>query len=101
MYVWDEACYRTLHIYIKIYIYIYIKIFPLAIGDFRISADRVEFHFSSENNTYTVSEYQQWDRCQIRLKVGHNKPTHGHYMSREQPTTCEVCGEDTLNTLKK
>ena len=48
----------------------------------------------------TVSENRQWDRYPTRLRIGHIKLTHGHYMSSEQPPTCEDCGEDTPLTIK-
>ena len=49
---------------------------------------------------HAVSENRQWDRCPTRLRIGHIKLTHGHYKSREQPPTCEDCGEDTPVTKK-
>ena len=48
----------------------------------------------------TVCENRQWERCLTRLRIGHSKLTHGHYMSREQPPICEDCGEDTPLTIK-
>ena len=48
----------------------------------------------------TVCESRQGERCLTRLGIGNSKLTHGHYMSREQPPTCEDCGEDTLPTIK-
>ena len=48
----------------------------------------------------TVRENRQWERCLTRLRIGHIKLTHGPYMSREQPPTCEDCGEDTPITIK-
>ena len=48
----------------------------------------------------TVSESRQWERCLTSLNIGHSKHTYGHCMSREQPPTCEDCGEDTSLTIK-
>ena len=45
-------------------------------------------------------ENRQWERCLARLRIGHSKLTHGHLMSREQPPTCEDCGEDFRLTIK-
>ena len=45
----------------------------------------------------TVCENRQWERCLTRLRIGHSKLTHGHYISREQPPTCE----DTPLTIKR
>ena len=56
----------------------------LLIGDFRMSAGRVTFHFPSAFNTYilpnTASENPQRDRCPTKLRIDHSKLTHGHYM---------------------
>ena len=48
----------------------------------------------------TICKNRQWERCLTRLRIGHTKLTHGHYMSREQPQTCEDCGEDIPLTIK-
>ena len=48
----------------------------------------------------TLSENQQWDRCPTRLRIGHSKRTHGHYMSREQPQHVKT-EEDTPLTIKR
>ena len=48
----------------------------------------------------TVCKNRQWERCLTKLRIGHSKLTHGHYLSREQPSTCEDCGEDTPLTIK-
>ena len=44
--------------------------------------------FFLTNNTYilpnTVSDNREWVRYPARLRIGHR-----HYMSREQPPTCE------------
>ena len=49
----------------------------------------------------TVCENRQWERCLTRLRIGHSKLTHGHYIFREQSPTCEDCGEDTPLTIKR
>ena len=49
----------------------------------------------------TVSENRQWEKCPIRLRIGHSKLTHGHYMSREQPPICENCAENTPLAIKR
>ena len=48
----------------------------------------------------TVCENRQWERCLTRLRIGHSKLTHRHYMSREQPLACKDCREDTPLTIK-
>ena len=49
---------------------------------------------------YAVSENRQWDTYRTRLKIGHSKVKHGHYMSREQPQHVNT-GEDSLLTIKR
>ena len=48
----------------------------------------------------TVSEKPQWEACSTKLRIGHTKLTHRHYMSMEQLPSCEDCGEDTPLTIK-
>ena len=48
----------------------------------------------------TVCENQQWERCLTRLRIGYSKFTHGHYMSKEQPSTSEDYGVDTPLIVK-
>ena len=44
---------------------------------------------------YAVSENRQWDTYPTRLRIGHSKVKHGHYMSREEPQHVNT-GEDSL-----
>ena len=44
----------------------------------------------------TMRMNRPWIRCLTRLRIGHSKLKHGHYMSREQAPTCEDCGWHSL-----
>ena len=56
------------------------------------------------DNIYTLPnilcENRHWDRCLARLRIGHSKLTHWHYMSREQAPIYEDCGKDTPLKIK-
>ena len=43
---------------------------------------------------------RHWERTLARLRLGHSRLTHGHYMSRDPAPHCEHCGEGTLLTIK-
>ena len=45
----------------------------------------------------TVSENRQWERCPTRQMIGLSKFTHGHNISREQPSTREDCRRQYTN----
>ena len=43
---------------------------------------------------------RHWERILARLRLGHSRLTHGHYMTRDPAPHCEHCGEGTILTIK-